>query len=76
MKPTLLKKKKILCDTNFKKGFKYTGVVVNVVQNNIMVKFFNGITGIVPKQLTPFPDANSLSEYFNRGQLVSLLLNL
>ncbi|KAK6621934.1 hypothetical protein RUM44_001741 [Polyplax serrata] len=70
MKPTLLKKKKILCDTNFKKGFKYTGVVVNVVQNNIMVKFFNGITGIVPKQLTPFPDANSLSEYFNRGQLV------
>lgn len=72
MKPSLLKEKVILKDLNINKEKNYLGVVFQVFRDKLVVKFFNGITGILPKASTPHFDSFSLKEHFHIGQLVCI----
>ena len=71
MKPSLIKEKNILMDLNFKKNHFYLGVISRVLHGKLIVKFFNGVIGILPKRFTNHLDGGSLKTYFAEGHLVS-----
>ena len=72
MKPTLVKSKDpILMDyKDAKIGEPYTGTIVKIYPNGLLVAFFNGIKGYVSKKDTPFGEGESLEDNFTEGQLV------